>query len=892
MENFERKQSLTPNISKDYLSPQNIISKSIGKQKSGSKNFPVIKKVAIMSSTMSIFDTSLTKAHNRVKDDLSNTRFHSLSKMLKGPSNSQKILKIKIAQNLRKAIDRNMKKQTQNSWIDLFENKVRERLNASNKILNKLRNENNISGLSVIHSVLEVNLRVVEAHIDECPNDLSRINLVNLCDQFGRNGLHYACCLGEIGCIEMLMTAGTDPRVKDMFGRTILHYAAFQGSKEVVELVKNLFEKSCKLNSGLPNCTNYRSIARLLKYKKLKKMAQVKKSQNYQTYPVARQSDTFNYSLINKESLKVLERMNISETKIKQSKGWPESFEALIDWQDAMGRTALHMSALFDKVAIIRILLDFGANPDIMDNNSTWPYELSSSRLASSILISRMKHKKKPNMDKSLVITKTEDTGMLTKDLLLLDDSTLSSFLTENSETYLHIAIKSKNLEAVKTLLSKNLSPLTVNKNNWNSVHFAVKSGCLKILCYLLKGHCDLEKDKVLRVQKKWITKAWSAMDQITAERHSIFHLAVLNGDNEMLLWLIDTCQKRESFLQNNQNFKQKLFLKLSDLLEIPGKKNYTCFLLSVKLNSIQLSSTLLTHGSFLYAKNEKLQNALHLAALKSSTPLIKLLIRSDSDQNRLRTEKDIKERFPKDLDPGSRLSAFFYHIWDYAKTGDLKSLTTLIKTKEYDVNDQTPKRKQTPLHVSVENKQAESIKTLFLLGADHSIKNCSGQTPFDLALTLEYFHFDSNTIKLLRGENIHSINLPLKSLQNLHRSAVKIKCRDLSESFTIPKFSSKRTQKILERETGKYWRLINEKILEKRYNFLELFRMQDEDKDNALSFLEFHGLLIFLGVSLKLEEIQQLAMTADTNQNGLIEYEELSKRLQGLGYTNKVNIS
>lgn len=892
MESLERKKSLTPNISKDFLSPQNMIKKSLGRQKSESLIFPVIKKVSKLNSTMSIFNTSLSKAQNRVKDNLSKTRFHDLSKMLQMPSKSQKILKIKLAENLRKVLDRNLKKQTQNSLIDLFESKVKERLNASTKILNKLRNENKVSGLSIIHAILEMNLRAVEAHIDECPNDSARINSVNVCDQFGRNALHYACCLGEIGCIEMLMTAGTDPRVRDVFGRTILHYSAFQGRKEVLELVRNLFEKSCKLNSGQSNSTNYRSIARLLKYKKLKKMAQIKKSQNYQIYPVTRLTDTFIYTSINKESLKILERMNISETKIKQSKNRPETFEALIDCQDTIGRTALHMSALFDKIAVIRILLDFGANPDILDNNNTWPYELSSSRLASSILISRMKHKKKPNMDKTIVIGETEDTGMLTKDLLLLDDNTLNSFSTENLETYLHIAIKCKNLEAVQTLLNKNLSPLSVNKSNWNSVHFAVKSGCSKILCYLLRGHCDLERDKELRVQKKWVIKAWSAMDEITAERYSVFHLAVLNGDNEMLLWLIDTCKKRESLEFKNQNLRQKKFLKLSDLLEIPGKKNYTCFLLSVKLSNLQLSSTLLAHGSFIYAKNEKLQNALHISALHSNNTLIKLLIRSDSDQNRLRTEKDIKERLAKELDPGSRLSSSFYHIWDYAKIGDTKKLSNLIKTKEYEVNDQTPKKRQTPLHIAVENKQIESIKTLSLLGADHLIKNNVGQTPFDLALTIENFHFESNIIKLLRGENTNSINLPLKTLQNLHRSTIKIKCRDLSESFTIPKFSSKRSQKILERETQTYWRLINEKISEKQYNFLELFKMQDKDKDNALSFLEFHGLLIFLGVSLKLEQIQHLAMTADKNQNGLIEYEELSKRLQGLAYKEKFSQS
>ena len=61
-----------------------------------------------------------------------------------------------------------------------------------------------------------------------------------------------------------------------------------------------------------------------------------------------------------------------------------------------------------------------------------------------------------------------------------------------------------------------------------------------------------------------------------------------------------------------------------------------------------------------------------------------------------------------------------------------------------------------------------------------------------------------------------------------------------------------------------------------------------DEDKDRALTFVEFHGLLIWLGVNLKLDQIQKLAMSADVDQDGKIQYHELEKRMQELMYKEK----
>lgn len=61
-----------------------------------------------------------------------------------------------------------------------------------------------------------------------------------------------------------------------------------------------------------------------------------------------------------------------------------------------------------------------------------------------------------------------------------------------------------------------------------------------------------------------------------------------------------------------------------------------------------------------------------------------------------------------------------------------------------------------------------------------------------------------------------------------------------------------------------------------KNIKLSELFDMIDHDKDRALSFLEFEGMMIWLGMPLNADQIQSLAMVLDRNQNGLVEYQEL----------------
>lgn len=98
-------------------------------------------------------------------------------------------------------------------------------------------------------------------------------------------------------------------------------------------------------------------------------------------------------------------------------------------------------------------------------------------------------------------------------------------------------------------------------------------------------------------------------------------------------------------------------------MIEKESKNRYTAFVMAVKHEKAEMVQILMDIGCNLYVKNEKMQNALHIAAITGNKKLIELIVKTDSDRNILRNEKDFKERKPKEIDGTGRLADSFLHI-------------------------------------------------------------------------------------------------------------------------------------------------------------------------------------------------------------------------------------
>lgn len=106
-----------------------------------------------------------------------------------------------------------------------------------------------------------------------------------------------------------------------------------------------------------------------------------------------------------------------------------------------------------------------------------------------------------------------------------------------------------------------------------------------------------------------------------------------------------------------------------------------------------------------------------------------------DSDRKELRNAGDTKGKKPLEYDQSLQFAEYFNTVWDYAKEGNVRKLTLVLDSGRFEVNEQTMRLKNTPLHVAVCSQQLEIIKTLvYDYQADPVIVNAQGKSAFDMA--------------------------------------------------------------------------------------------------------------------------------------------------------------
>lgn len=409
----------------------------------------------------------------------------------------------------------------------------------------------------------------------------------------------------------------------------------------------------------------------------------------------------------------------------------------------------------------------------------------------------------------------------------------------------------------------------------------------------MIEGKENPVEDWTSCLTKLWCIEAWAAMDIVTRNGWNLLHVCSMFGDEIILNYVIRAFDKRSKILECREDLpktaKDLSILPYYYHMESQCKKRYTPFLLSVKNDRVGLVKIFIKERCDIYTKNEKLQNALHIACLHGNIELIQHLVRIDSDKNILRNEKDLRSRKPKDLDVSGSYSKAFLHIWDHAKNGNIDDIGYLVQEGGYSVNEQTTKLKLTPLHVAIESRQLMCIRFLVQLGADVKIKTSKGDTPLDIAISMRDATYVNIVMRLLRGEqSITGLKYSEDELDKFYMNITKkdavsnkrIGIKRIGSYHMIPKFSSKKTKLETEKNCEKFWNLMRKKLIEKKISVSELFEIMDKNKDNSLSPLEFEGMVLWLGMPLKSEEIQSMAMVADKNLNGQIEYSEIVQQI------------
>jgi hypothetical protein len=203
-----------------------------------------------------------------------------------------------------------------------------------------------------------------------------------------------------------------------------------------------------------------------------------------------------------------------------------------------------------------------------------------------------------------------------------------------------------------------------------------------------------------------------------------------------------------------------------------------TPFLIAVQENQTENTKLFAELGCNIWAKEEKLENALHIAFKNKSSEMIRLVTFLDSDKNCLRTQIDIKKRRPADLDPYKKLVKFTRNPWELVKAGKLECLASKIKNGKVGINDFTFKKKNTFLHLAVKFRQTPIVRFLVLTGAEKEMKNYKNLTPLQIALN------DKNRIYFQMIENLFTCQgcskLPRPSLSNVRSNVKRISLKEV----------------------------------------------------------------------------------------------------------------
>ena len=163
------------------------------------------------------------------------------------------------------------------------------------------------------------------------------------------------------------MLVGTNPKQRDSYGRIPLHYCTIKDSSEALEMMMSLMKTAIKFSKPLSESSNLRSVARLMKYKNLRKLARVKDRFLYSGKPLPESRINLDCSVFSETTQKILEQMDYepSEKKTIVKNGFSE---IILNETDNYGQTALHFATIFSSPAITRLLIDLGADLCKVDN--------------------------------------------------------------------------------------------------------------------------------------------------------------------------------------------------------------------------------------------------------------------------------------------------------------------------------------------------------------------------------------------------------------------------------------------------------------------------------------------------------------------------------------------
>ena len=382
------------------------------------------------------------------------------------------------------------------------------------------------------------------------------------------------------------------------------------------------------------------------------------------------------------------------------------------------GYTALHRAAQEGYTEIVKLLLEYGADPLASNVRGKRAYDLSSNEEIKEILF---KHVSK-GKDLNIELLEASKGGDLEYAKWLIKKKTNPNITLYDGNTPLHLAAQQGHLNIVKLLLDNGADPLTSNVEGYRPHHLAatneIKETLLehiskeKNLNYELTNACkDGDSEYV-----KWLIEKGVNINTLDSQGFSPLHWAIGKGNFELV----------------------ELLLKHGADINLKAADTTTPLHIAVQRSHTQIVDLLLCYGADVNVVTSDGNTPLHWAAKKNTLEIIELLLNHGADPYVLNS---LGVR-PHDL-TNETAREFFFHRFSQGKNlneelliaserGDLEYTKWLLeKGVKIDVFDPEG---NTPLHLAAKNGHEEVALFLFEHGGGLQAGNNRGETPLSVA--------------------------------------------------------------------------------------------------------------------------------------------------------------
>ncbi|XP_041914523.1 poly [ADP-ribose] polymerase tankyrase-1 isoform X4 [Alosa sapidissima] len=542
-------------------------------------------------------------------------------------------------------------------------------------------------------------------------------------DDGGLIPLHNACSFGHAEVVSLLLCQGADPNARDNWNYTPLHEAAIKGKIDVcIVLLQHGADPNIRNTDGKSALDLAEPSAKAVltgEYKK-DELLEAARSGNEEKLMALLTPLNVNCHASDgrKFCIGIQEAREMSDILICQHNSTSQK----------MLSTPLHLAAGYNRVRIVQLLLQHGADVHAKDKGGLVPLHNACS------------------------YGHYEVTELLLKHGACVNAMDLWQF------TPLHEAASKNRVEVCSLLLSHGADPTLVNCHGKSAVDMAPTPELKERLTYEFKGHSLLQAAREADMAKVKKTLALEIINFKHPQTHeTALHCAVASPHpkrkqvTELLL------RKGANVNEKNKDFMMPLHVAAerahNDIIEVLQK-----------------------HGAKMNAVDTLGQTALHRAALAGHLQTCRLLLSYGADpaivslqgftaaqMGNEAVQQILNENIPV------RNSDVDYRLLEAAKAGDLDTVKQLCSPQNVNCRD-LEGRHSTPLHFAAGYNRVSVVEYLLHHGADVHAKDKGGLVPLHNACS--YGHYEVAELLVRHGASVNVADL--WKFTPLHEAAAK----------------------------------------------------------------------------------------------------------------------